>query len=246
MSTTPILGAEDLYEEDADKCACPHQSAPTHSDSSVPPGAVIEKLKLKTRVVRPIAREKLEAIHESVASESSQAIHELRLVEDDNICMPWVRIVKDTKRFNACMRLAQNLGRLDDSRKLDAILRPDLERQDQEVYCVLIVDTQLFLRGYAEIARGARDHVLTPIQDTVRYGIGFAQLYGAQGLAIAHNHPSGKIDPSDADKEVTQSMMKACAANSLLFLDHIIIGMDGYFSFADAGLLPKLRKAAMR
>src|SRR5271166_6388506 len=100
-----------------------------------------------------------------------------------------------------------------------------MEREDQEVYYVIALDTQLMLRGIAEVARGARDRVLTPIQDTVRYAIAFAQLYGAMGIAIAHNHPSGKARPSDADKDVTQAVKHAADCNELLFLDHLIVGI---------------------
>jgi|SRR5215469_3366182 len=150
-------------------------------------------------------------------------------------CMPWLRIEKDPTKFKACMALSQQLGKIESSKQLYEIVRQQMQREDQEVYYVIAADTHLFLRGIAEVGRGGRDSVQTSIQDTARYATAFAQLYGAQAVAIAHNHPSGSPNPSAADEEVTKCMQKMCEANDLLFLDHVVIGSDSYYSFKDAG-----------
>ena len=59
----------------------------------------------------------------------------------------------------------------------------------------------------------------------------------ATGLAVCHNHPSGNLKPSRSDIETTKKIKNACQAVDILFLDHIIIGKNNYFSFADEGLL---------
>lgn len=150
-------------------------------------------------------------------------------------CMPWLRIEKDPAKFKGCMALSQQLGKIESSKQLYEVVRSQMEREDQEVYYVIALDTHLFLRGVAEVGRGARDSVHTSIQDTARYAIAFAQLYGAQAVAIAHNHPSGSPNPSTADGEVTKAMHKMCEANDLLFLDHIVVGSESYYSFKDSG-----------
>lgn len=59
----------------------------------------------------------------------------------------------------------------------------------------------------------------------------------ACSLIISHNHPSGNLDPSEADKRVTQKIKDGADLLDMKLLDHIIITNEGYFSFADEGLL---------
>lgn len=56
-------------------------------------------------------------------------------------------------------------------------------------------------------------------------------------IAIAHNHPSGRVNPSDRDTQSTEKLKKACQSCDIILLDHIIYSDSGYFSFADKGLL---------
>lgn len=59
----------------------------------------------------------------------------------------------------------------------------------------------------------------------------------ASGIILAHNHPSGNLTPSQADKTLTKKLHAAGDIMDIPILDHLIITDDGYFSFADEGLL---------
>lgn len=59
----------------------------------------------------------------------------------------------------------------------------------------------------------------------------------AASVMLCHNHPSGNVIPSNADKQITNNLTKAGQFLQIKILDHIIIGNDNYFSFADEGLL---------
>lgn len=59
----------------------------------------------------------------------------------------------------------------------------------------------------------------------------------AVSVMLCHNHPSGNVIPSNADKKITDNLIKAGQFLEIKILDHIIIGNDNYFSFADEGLL---------
>jgi len=59
----------------------------------------------------------------------------------------------------------------------------------------------------------------------------------ASGLVIAHNHPSGQVLPSDQDKNITKKLKDALKTFDIALLDHLIIGDQKYFSFADELLL---------
>lgn len=59
----------------------------------------------------------------------------------------------------------------------------------------------------------------------------------ASKIIIAHNHPSGNLKPSVSDKHTTQKVKAACQMFDIQLIDHLIISDQGYFSFADNGLL---------
>lgn len=59
----------------------------------------------------------------------------------------------------------------------------------------------------------------------------------ANNILLAHNHPSGNIQPSDADKRLTQQVKSGGTFLEIPLLDHIILTEDSYLSFADEGLL---------
>ncbi|GAA4890350.1 JAB domain-containing protein [Flaviramulus aquimarinus] len=60
---------------------------------------------------------------------------------------------------------------------------------------------------------------------------------GASSIIIAHNHPSGNLNPSEADKNITSKLKKAGEHLDIVLLDHLIITKDGFFSFTDNGLM---------
>jgi DNA repair protein RadC len=59
----------------------------------------------------------------------------------------------------------------------------------------------------------------------------------AHGLVLVHNHPSGQMKPSDADRSLTKKMVEFGKYIDLPVLDHIIFTDFGYFSFADSGII---------
>lgn len=59
----------------------------------------------------------------------------------------------------------------------------------------------------------------------------------ASSIIVCHNHPSGNMQPSDADVKITEKLKKAAEMLEIKLLDHIIIADKSYFSFADEGLI---------
>lgn len=59
----------------------------------------------------------------------------------------------------------------------------------------------------------------------------------ASGIILCHNHPSGNLNPSRADLDITQKLKRAGETLEINILDHLIISENGYFSFADEGKL---------
>jgi len=71
----------------------------------------------------------------------------------------------------------------------------------------------------------------------VRLALKTALEVGATGIILAHNHPSGTLKPSDADKQLTKKLKIAAESLDIKVLDHLIITENAYFSFADESLL---------
>lgn len=147
-------------------------------------------------------------------------------------CLPWIRVEKDPQRFRAALQAARKLGPIKKPADFCRLMMEYLVSQDQEVFIVLLLDVHQQVLGIGDIARGARDRVLTPIPDILRLPI----VDGATAFIVAHNHPSGKPTPSAADKEVTKAIKEGAEAINLLFLDHIVVGANGYYSFSAHGL----------
>jgi len=59
----------------------------------------------------------------------------------------------------------------------------------------------------------------------------------AVAIILVHNHPSGTLRPSDADRDVTQNLKKAASTLEIKVLDHLILTEKTYFSFADENML---------
>ncbi|MBN1561622.1 DNA repair protein RadC [candidate division KSB1 bacterium] len=89
----------------------------------------------------------------------------------------------------------------------------------------IIADKILFEGSLRESVVSPREIILTALQLT------------AAAVILLHNHPSGNPTPSREDKLVTDKIVKACRYADIQVLDHIVIGRDDYFSFADEGIL---------
>ena len=59
----------------------------------------------------------------------------------------------------------------------------------------------------------------------------------ATAIVLCHNHPSGSLKPSRQDRELTDKLKNAATYLDIQVIDHIIVSDEGYFSFADEGLL---------
>lgn len=123
---------------------------------------------------------------------------------------------------------------LKDSREVEAYLRPLLEHYAYEVFGVLYLAQSGKIKQDLEIisSGGITSTTVDPRRLFRR-----ALEVGAVSMIVAHNHPSGSVRPSKADEALTQKILQGSKYLDIKLLDHLIIGREGYFSFADEGLL---------
>jgi len=112
---------------------------------------------------------------------------------------------------------------------LTASLR-DLKR---EVFKVLFLDKGLRILGEKDIFFGTVDEAAVHPREIVKEAL----LQNASNLVLIHNHPSGKVEPSREDYEITQKIKAACQTVSVRVLDHIIVGENQHFSFSERSQL---------
>jgi DNA repair protein RadC len=103
---------------------------------------------------------------------------------------------------------------------------------DQEVFKVILLNGQNHILNILEVAKGS----LTAARVYPREVVKIALRYSAAALVFVHNHPSGVAKPSEDDKRITRDLALACLLIGIKVHDHIIIGDNDKFSFADAGL----------
>jgi DNA repair protein RadC len=147
--------------------------------------------------------------------------------------VPVAKIVRDEAVIEAVRTEAPEP--LEDDREVFELLSERMGPESQEIFVVLCLDLNRQLTSYVEVARGQRDRVNVDVSDVMRAVI----LSNCHGFIVAHNHPSGQATPSDKDRELTERIKIAAAPYSSVFLDHIVVGKDEWYSFTDG----KLKKA---
>jgi DNA repair protein RadC len=112
-------------------------------------------------------------------------------------------------------------------------LQLHLAAKGHEVFAVLFLDSQNRLLAMEELFRGT----LTQTSVYPREVVLRALHHQAAAMVLAHNHPSGTVQPSRADEALTQTLKAALALVDVRVLDHIIVAPGQAFSMAEAGLV---------
>ena len=103
----------------------------------------------------------------------------------------------------------------------------------QEEVKIILLNRANIVLGIYEMSKGGISGTVVDI----RIILGVALKCNASNIIMVHNHPSGKLVPSDADKSITKKLKDSCTLLEIPLLDHLIITRDGYYSFSDEGIL---------
>lgn len=114
-----------------------------------------------------------------------------------------------------------------------AYLQTLLKDYQHEVFAVLFLNRSNKVNHFQIISEGG----ITGTVADPRIILKRALEENAVSLILCHNHPSGSLKPSRADEELTQKIKEAARFFDIKVLDHLIVSEDGYFSFADEGIL---------
>jgi len=112
-------------------------------------------------------------------------------------------------------------------------LSQQLRHYQHEVFACLFLDNQHHILEFEELFRGTIDSASVYPREVVKKAL----VLNAAAVILAHNHPSGISEPSQADKLITDKLKQALALIDIRVLDHFIIGDGIPYSFAENGLL---------
>lgn len=103
----------------------------------------------------------------------------------------------------------------------------------QEQCKVMLLDRKNGCMGISDISTGGIDSCIVDLKIVFATAI----KASATGIILAHNHPSGNLTPSDADKKLTRRFVEAGQILDIKCLDHLIVTKDSYTSLADEGYM---------
>lgn len=145
-----------------------------------------------------------------------QNIEEVKLVYQPNVSLDTLPKVTHSNQLN----------------ELFSAIWEDDKCYIERFYC-LFFNRNNRLLGYKLMAMGSQVACVVEIKSIFQASI----LMHACAIAIAHNHPSGNLNPSDSDKLLTKKLKDGLNLFDITLLDHIILANDNYYSFCDNGLI---------
>ena len=131
------------------------------------------------------------------------------------------------------LRVAQNDRHLRSSSDAAQFLQEQIAHLDHEVFCVLYLNRALRLIRMERISQGGITGTLADPRIIFRKALSLRSV----SLILGHNHPSGALQPSMADRELTRKIRQAAEYLEISVHDHLIVSKEGYYSFADEGLI---------
>jgi DNA repair protein RadC len=119
------------------------------------------------------------------------------------------------------------------SRDVANYLQAQLQYKKHEVFGVVFLNRSNKINHYEIISEGG----ITGTVADPRIILKKALEHDAVSIVLCHNHPSGNLKPSRQDQELTQKIKEASGFLDIKVMDHIIVSEEGYYSFADEGML---------
>ncbi len=161
--------------------------------------------------------------------------------------------VTDLKKFNgmgdakaisiiAAMELAKrknssasdtNSMKITSSADAYRIIRSELDELPHEEFYILLLNRSNVVIKKEQISRGGMHATIVDPKIVFKVAVNT----GASGIILAHNHPSGAVKPSEQDVRLTKKLKEGANFLDIALLDHIIVGANIYYSFADEGLI---------
>jgi len=123
--------------------------------------------------------------------------------------------------------------KISSSRDVFELFHPELSEANYEAFWIVLLNRANRIIRKLSISEGGISGTVADPKKIFKMGLEF----NASSVILCHNHPSGNIQPSEADIRLTKKMKEAGILLDLPVLDHLIIGGSAYYSFADEGMM---------
>ena len=147
-----------------------------------------------------------------------------RPARDDEVLHQARRVLSQRVRRGATMSSPQ---------AVKDYLRLEIGALEHEVFCVLFLDAQHRIIALKQMFRGTVTQTSVYPREVVKEAL----AVNAAAVILAHNHPSGAVEPSRADEFLTQTLKTALALVDVRVLDHLVVAGVDVVSFAERGLV---------
>lgn len=127
---------------------------------------------------------------------------------------------------------AIELIKITSSKMIFEIMQPIIGELPHEEFWIVYLNNSNKIISKSQLSKGGITGTLVDIRLVFKTALEM----GATGLILCHNHPSGTLIPSDADKQITRKLKLAGESLEIKVLDHLIVTESNYFSFVDEGI----------
>ncbi|MDY0131144.1 MAG: DNA repair protein RadC [Desulforegulaceae bacterium] len=117
-----------------------------------------------------------------------------------------------------------------------------MREKDKEIFKVIFLNSKNQIIGIEDMHEGSIASSAVYPREIIKSSL----EKSASALIFAHNHPSGSVDPSKSDVLITRRLVHACLNMDIRVHEHLIIGNNKYFSFADDGYIRKFTEEFIR
>ena len=141
--------------------------------------------------------------------------------------------VENFKSFRKRALIKKELNQIRSSRDANDLILPYfLDLTHEEFFCIFLNRANKVIK-VDQISKGGVSGTVTDVRIIFKNAV----LLTASGVIVAHNHPSGNLNPSESDVKITRKIKEAGDILDVQLLDHLIIHDSDYYSFADNGML---------
>lgn len=177
----------------------------------------------------------------NVIDMSNELINKYGLEKLSSLAINELMQIKGIKSAKACQLIAlfelakrcnikkNNIKSIKSAKDVYNLVKEKYSDYNHEVFCAIYLNTKNKVLKEEIITKGILDASLIHPREVFRGAI----KEGAKSLIIFHNHPSGDSSPSKDDMAITESLMNASEIINIPLLDHVIIGKDNYWSYAE-------------
>ncbi|MEO9511992.1 MAG: DNA repair protein RadC [Flavobacteriaceae bacterium] len=127
----------------------------------------------------------------------------------------------------------EKISKVASSKDAFELLYPFIGELEHEEFWIVYLNNSNKVIHKSQLSKGGITGTLVDVRLVLKQALEL----GAVGIILAHNHPSGTLKPSAADKQITKKLKLAADALDIMVLDHLILTQHDYLSFADKGIL---------